>query len=159
METLQINKKDALKAHEEATPKGKILLENLLGKMVFAKNIRETINNLDDVFALNGITRNEFETKWKGFAPHEIANAIEVLIVAAYNQGKLPNWEDGTIKYTPWFKMGSSSGVGFACIDFDTWYTVSRVGSRLVFHGVDAKENMLDAVKKFLPEFKQSRTS
>jgi hypothetical protein len=159
METLQIDKANALKAHGEATQNGKDLLENLFGKNIFAKNIRECINSLDDIFSLNGTTREEFETKWKGFASHEIANAIEVLIVAAYNQGELPDFTDGTYKYYPLFEIGSPSGVGFSSYDCAGWLTCSYVGSRLVFHGVEAKANMLDAVEKFLPEYQQSRTS
>ncbi|MNY83568.1 hypothetical protein D3C86_2264230 [compost metagenome] len=54
--------------------------------------------------------------------------------------------------------MGSPSGVGFAYADYDNWDTLSDVGSRQLFHGPEAKENMLDAVNKFLPEYQKSRT-
>ncbi len=158
MEILNINKENALEAHKKATAKGKVLLEDLFGKQTFCKNIRERIQTMDDVFELNGTTKKEFQDKWRGFADHEIGNAMEVLIVAAYNEGVLPIWDDGNAKYYPRFRMSSSVG-GFSYDNYDCWYTVSGVGSRLCFVGTDAHNNMVDAVKKFLPEYKLSRTT
>ncbi len=123
------------------------------------KDIKERIQNIDDIFALNNTTKEEFEIKWKGFEPHEVGNAFEVLMVAAYNEGKLPDFTDGTYKYYPLFKMGSPSGVGFSSAVCADWTAVSFVGARLVLHGENAKANMLDAVNKFLPEYKKSRTT
>ncbi|WP_035647381.1 hypothetical protein [Flavobacterium sp. ASV13] len=159
METVQINKSDALKAHDQATPKQKNMLENLFGRKVFVKNIRERIQTIQDVFELNGTTEADFYEKWNGFAEYEIGQALEVLIVAAYNEGRLPDWtNEDEYKYFAYFKMGSPSGVGFSYDGYDGWTTSSDVGSRLVFIGPDAKQNLLDAVKKFLPEYQQSRT-
>ncbi|MFH6966453.1 hypothetical protein [Flavobacterium sp. FlaQc-28] len=160
METIQINKLDALKAHDEATVKQKTMLENLFGKKVFVKNIRERIQTIQDVFELNNTTEAEFYRKWNGFADHEIGQALEVLIVAAYNEGRLPDWtNEDEYKYFAYFKMGSPSGVGFSYSGYADWYSFSIVGSRLVFVGPDAKLNLLDAVKKFLPEYQKSRTT
>ncbi len=122
-------------------------------------DIKERIQNIDDIFALNNTTQEAFETKWKGFEDHEIYNALEVLIVSAYNEGKLPDFTDGTWKYFPRFIMGSPSGVGFSFDDCADWSAVSVVGARLVFHGENAKANMLDAVEKFLPQYRKSRTT
>ncbi|WP_202703120.1 hypothetical protein [Flavobacterium sp. UGB4466] len=159
METIQINKTDAVRAHGQATPKQKTMLENLFGKKVFVKNIRERIQTIQDVFELNDTTEADFYRKWDGFADHEIGQALEVLIVAAYNEGRFPDWtNEDEYKYFAYFKMGSPSGVGFSYDGYDGWNTHSTVGSRLVFVGPDAKLNLLDAVKKFLPEYQKSRT-
>lgn len=158
MKLLEIKKEDALKAHNEATQNGKTLLENLLGKNVFIKNIRDRIQNIHDVFELNNTTEKAFLEKWKNHSEQEKAHGFELLIVAAYHDGKLPDMTDGTIKFSPYFVMGSPSGVGFAYLDCAYWYTLSYVGSRQLFHGPEAKENLLDAVKKFLPEYQKSRT-
>lgn len=123
------------------------------------KDIKERIQNVDDIFALNNTTKEAFETKWKGFEPHEVGNAFEVLIVAAYNEGKLPDFTDGTWKYYPRFIMGSPSGVGFSFHGYVHWAALSAVGARLVFDGENAKANLLDAVEKFLPQYRKSRTS
>jgi hypothetical protein len=158
-ETLEIKKTAAIKAYDEATSKGKTLLENLLGKNVFIKNIRERIQSVNDIFDLNNTTEADFNKKWEGHDESDKWNAFEKLMVLAYNGGKIADFTDGTDKYYPRFVMGSSSGVGFACTDYVSWNACSTVGSRLVFCGPDAYENMLDAVKKFLPEYEKSRKS
>ena len=48
-ETLEITRQAAIKAHDEASTKGKTLLENLFGKRVFQKDIKERIKTFDDV--------------------------------------------------------------------------------------------------------------
>ena len=48
-ETLEITRQAAIKAHDEASTEGKTLLENLFGKRVFQKDIKERIKTFDDV--------------------------------------------------------------------------------------------------------------
>jgi hypothetical protein len=158
METLKIEKNAALTAHDQATPKQKTMLENLFGKNVFSKNIRDRIQSEADIFELNSTTEEEFNEKWKNHSEQEKAHGFELLIVSAYCGNKLPDMTDGTSKYAPWFKMGSPAGVGFAFNDYDRWLTCSSVGSRQLFHGSEAYENMMDAVEKFLPHYQRSRT-
>ncbi len=158
-ETITAEKEIVLEEYNRANGKRKVCLERIFGMETFQKNIKERIKTIDDIYALNGTTIEKFEAKWKGFASHEIGNAFEVLIVAAYNEGKLPNWKDGKVKIYPLFNMPDPSGVGFSCFGYGGWNSVSHVGSRLVFHGPDALENMRDAVKKFLPEYQKSRTT
>ena len=116
-------------------------------------------NNIDDVFKFHNTTQTEFEEKWKGHSPHTIGHELEILIVATYNNGVLPDWSDGTYKYWANFKMSSSSGSVFSYCDYADWRTVSAVGARQVFIGENAYENMMDAVEKFLPQYEQSRTA
>ena len=138
METLQIDKANALKAHEEASIKGKSLLENLFGKKVFLKDVKDRIKNFDDVLAENGISREDFETSCKGLEPDEIAYRMAKLVCLAFNEGWLPDWTNSNqYKYFPWFNMGSSSGVGFSYDDCGRWRAISRVGSRLCFKSSD----------------------
>jgi hypothetical protein len=158
METLKIEKSTALTAHDQATQKQKKMLENLFGKNIFVKNIRERIQSISDIFELNYTTEEAFNEKWKNHSEQEKAHGFEILMVSAYNGGGLPDMTDGTTKYSPWFTMGSPSGVGFAYDDYGDWVTASGVGSRQLFHGPEAYENMMDAVKKFLPEYQKSRT-
>ena len=150
--TMQINPPAGFKFQSVDQSSGAINLVEI------PKDIKERIQSMADVFALNNTTQEEFESKWDGFADHEIGNALEVLIVAAYNEGKLPDWEDGTIKRYPIFTMPTPSGARFAFLDYDCWQSFSFVGSRLVFIGPDSYENMMDAVTKFLPQYEQSRT-
>jgi hypothetical protein len=153
--TMQINPPAGFKFQSVDQSSGAINLVEI------PKDIKERIQSVDDVFALNNTTRYDFEEKWKDFKDHEIGNAFEILLVAAYNDnnGKLPDFTDGKDKYYPIFKMGSPAGVGFSYSDYDRWLSYSHVGARLVFYGPNAKANMLDAVNKFLPQYQKSRTS
>lgn len=133
--------------------------EGVLSFKLKPKSIRERLNTTADIFEYHGITEEQFSKKWEGHEPDEVGYAWEKMIVSAYNEGKLPDWTDGTYKYWPYFKMPSPAGVGFSFDGHGTWLTLSFVGSRLVFVGPEAKANMLDAVNKFLPQYEQSRTS
>ncbi|WP_051951448.1 hypothetical protein [Flavobacterium sp. ASV13] len=138
METLQINKKDAIKAHDEAGPKSKQLLENLLGKAVFLKSIKERIKSFDDVLSELEILRSDFDLSNHGLESDEVAYRKAKLVAKALNEGWNPDWSNSNeYKYFPWFKMGSPSGVGFSFSDFVYWFTFSGVGSRLAFKSAD----------------------
>ena len=138
METLQINKENAVNAYEEATAKGKVLLENLFGKKVFLKDIKDRISCFDDVLKENGITREEFENSCKGLEPDEIAYRMAKLVCITYNEGWKPDWNNSSeYKYYPWFDMRSSASGGFSFDDYDIWFTRSGVGSRLCFKSAD----------------------
>lgn len=155
---LQIEASNAVKAYDSAPAKFRPVLENLFGKNVFVKNIRERLQSFDDVLEYHGHTQESFAKWCEGLRPHEIGNRKEELIVLAYNEGGLPDWTDGTYKRYPIFNMPDPSGAGFAYGDYDYWGTYSLVGARLVFIGPESLENLKDAVQKFLPEYKESRT-
>lgn len=118
------------------------------------KNVRHRINNWSDILRENNMTLEDFQNRCVNKLPHEVGRLKEELIVAAYNEGKIPDYSDGTLKYCPVFRHSG----GFSFHDFDFWYSSSFVGSRLDFCGPEARENMYDAVNKFLPEYKESRT-
>lgn len=122
--------------------------ENIVFKL--SGNIRDRIQTIEDVFTLNNTTEKEFEKRWKGFSNYEKGNALEALIVSAYNEGKEPVWGDGSYKYIPCFDMRESS----FSFDFYFWDDDCNTSARFAFL---SKENMLDAVKKFLKEYKLSR--
>lgn len=150
METIQITKDAAVKAHENAGSEGKTLLENLLGKQLFIKNIRECIQGWDDVLAIHNTTQEQFDKWCEGLAPHETATRQAEMIAEAYNQGQKADWKDGKPKGTLIFNMGDASGSGFSLLGVDNWTSFSYVGARLVFCGPDWQENGKDAAKKFL---------
>lgn len=61
--------------------------------------------------------------------------AAKLFVVIDHIQPKFnPDFENGNQwKYQPWFRMSSSSGVGFSYSDCDSWASCSGVGSRLVY--------------------------
>lgn len=123
--------------------------ENIVFKL--SGDIRDRIQTIEDVFTLNNTTEEEFENKWRCFSNYEKGNALEALIVNAYNEDKKPVWDDGSYKYIPCFDMRENS---FSFNYFDSWNYRCNTSARFVFL---SKENMLDAVKKFLKEYKLSR--
>ena len=124
-------------------------------------NIRDYIKGEKEIFELNDTSKEKFDEETKSYKPHHKANYFQELIVAAYNNnnGKLPDFTDGKWKGSPYFRMGSPAGVGFAFDGCAHWPAYSFVGARLVFYGDEYEENIRDAVKKFPDAFKESMTT
>ena len=155
-ETLEITRQAAIKAHDEASTKGKTLLENLFGKRVFQKDIKERIKTFDDVIRELGDDPEEFKNAISIMEePDEIAYVKLKLIAKALNEGWTPDWSNGEWdKWYPWFKMDDSSSAGrFSFLDSDFLSSYSDVGSRLCFKSKDlatyAGTQFLDIYKDF----------
>ena len=155
-ETLEITKEAAIKAHDEASSKGKTLLENLFGKRVFQKDIKERIKTFDDVIRELGDDPEEFKNAISIMEePDEIAYVKLKLIAKALNEGWTPDWSNGEWdKWYPWFKMDDSSSAGRFSFDVSVnRYSLSVVGSRLCFKSKDlatyAGTQFLDIYKDF----------
>lgn len=135
---LEIKKEDAVKAHNEAGEKGKLLLENLLGKEIFLKPLKERIKSFDDVLAELKIDKSSFHDSCKELEPDEIAYRMAKMVAKVFNEGWTPDWSNSNeYKYFPYFTIGSPAGVGFAYHGYDSWFTISLVGSRLAFKSGD----------------------
>ena len=135
-ETLEITRQAAIKAHDEASSKGKTLLENLFGKRVFQKDIKERIKTFDDVIRELGDDPEEFKNAISIMdEPDEIAYVKLKLIAEALNEGWTPNWSNGEFdKWYPWFDMDVSSSAGrFSFCGSGHLGSFSNVGSRLCF--------------------------
>ena len=155
-ETLEITRQAAIKAHDEASTKGKTLLENLFGKRVFQKDIKERIKTFDDVIRELGDDPEEFKNAISIMEePDEIAYVKLKLIAKALNEGWTPDWSNGEWdKWYPWFKMDDSSSAGrFSFNASDDQRSDSSVGSRLCFKSKDlatyAGTQFLDIYKDF----------
>jgi hypothetical protein len=135
-ETLEITRQAAIKAHDEASTKGKTLLENLFGKRVFQKDIKERIKTFDDVIRELGDDPEEFKNAISIMEePDEIAYVKLKLIAEALNEGWTPDWSNGEWdKWYPWFDMDNSSSAGrFSFHAAVNLGSSSDVGSRLCF--------------------------
>ena len=134
-ETLEITRQAAIKAHDEASTKGKTLLENLFGKRVFQKDIKQRVTCLDDALTELGKDKLDFEASCVGLSEDEIAYKMLKVIAKALNEGWTPDWSNGEWdKWHPWFNMDNSSSAGrFSFYDADLQYSASGVGSRLCF--------------------------
>lgn len=110
-------------------------------------------NPMDEVFKYHNIKEEDFNSKWEGFEAYEIAQAKEILIASYYNKNKKPDWTDSSqYKYCPYFVMDKNK---FRCYDYVSWSSHSYVSARLCFL---RKEDMLEAVEKFIDIYKESRT-
>ena len=154
-ETLEITKEAAIKAHDEASSKGKTLLENLFGKRVFQKDIKQRVTCLDDALRELGKDKLDFEASCVGLSEDEVAYKMLKVIAAALNEGWTPDWSNGEWdKWYPWFKMDASSSAGrFSFVVSVNRNSVSAVGSRLCFKSKDlatyAGTQFLDIYKDF----------
>ena len=155
-ETLEITRQAAIKAHDEASTKGKTLLENLFGKRVFQKDIKERIKTFDDVIRELGDEPEEFKNAISIMEePDEIAYAKLKLIAKALNEGWTPDWSNGEWdKWYPWFDMDDSSSAGrFSFDGAGDQRSGSGVGSRLCFKSEEladyAGTQFLDIYKDF----------
>lgn len=143
-------------------PEGHVIdqFDKETGTVTFKKkstDVRERITDFLDVLRENNLSISEYEALIKGMSENTQAYEDCKLIVAAYNEGKLPDYCDtNQVKYHPRFKLGSSSGPVFSSDGYGYWNTFSNVGARLDYLSYD---NMIDAVTKFLPYYEKLQTS
>jgi hypothetical protein len=117
------------------------------------KNVKERILTFDDVLKELEINPANFLLGLENLSPDEVAYRRLKLIIKAFNEGWEPDWENSNeSKYYAWFKMGSSSGAGFAYNGCDCWLTFSNAGSRLCFKSSDLAEHV---GKLFIDDYKQ----
>ena len=157
METLQINKGNALTAYDKGSQPEKNLLENLFGKQTFSRKITDRVKTYEDACAVLGIDPNAslpYLTDADGDIAFLNATAKLVIIVRALNEGWTPDWSNSSqYKHYPWFRANpAGSGFSFRVCVFDC--TLSNVGSRLVFKSEElakyAGTQFLDIYNQFL---------
>lgn len=138
METLRIEKQDAIKAHMESGAKGKKLLENLFGEEIFQKEITDRVKTYQDAWrelALQGHDPVRLPFPDPKTSDEKAANAfIKLTIIArVLNEGWAPDWTNGNQpKYYPWFKI-NPSGSGLSFYDTGYWCTFTTTASRLCY--------------------------
>jgi hypothetical protein len=155
METLSINKSNAIKAFNEADDKGKTLLTNLFGKNVLSQKITDLVKSYEDACNIKGInplTLSQFsflpkEEQEAVFGFHQITTIIEVI-----NEGWIPDWsKHDQYKYYPWFDMNNGSGLSFN--DYDSANTCTCVGSRLCLSSSEKAKYVGEQFKDIYTKF------
>lgn len=121
-------------------------------KFESTKKVTDRIKTIEDVLEANEITKKEFDKSCKGLEEDEINYRLVKLICKALNEEWTPDWDNSSEhKYQPWFNMSSS---GFRFDVYDSWYSGSRVGSRLCFRSVElakyAGEQFTGVYEKFM---------
>lgn len=157
MKTVQITEAAVLKAHSEATTKGKSLLETLFSGSVFKKDIKERVKSIDD--ACNVLGDNDKDVidyrsmQALNLQDHVLGSQELIIITKALNEGWTPDWDNGQWdKWFNWFYGGSSSSGRFSFYDSGDRHSASDCGSRLCFKSSEladyAANQFFDIYKK-----------
>jgi len=118
MDELKVTKQNAMAAYLEAGKNGQKMLEALFGKKVFKGSVRDRIQNFDDVLDEVGVSTLEFISLTKNLPKRFVAETQLEFIALAYNEGKVPDWDDtDQRKYWGWFWMDSTRGFSFSVSD------------------------------------------
>lgn len=156
MQTLEINKANALKAHRVSNEETKRVLEELFGKETFSEKIKITdrIQTLEDIFELVPPTENQkILLDYNGVDPKMLGAKnfmLGEMIVEAYHEGKVVDHTDSSQrKYEAWYD--GSKGFAFGASGYGGWNSGTSCGSRLCWLDVGL---MRDAHAKFPEVFR-----
>jgi len=146
---LELTKQTAKLLYSTVPDWFKTQLEEAFGKECFRKKDFRDIKTFEDACnELENLTpiRNDE-------APDEIAYKKLKIIVAAINQGWIPDWDNtDQRKWFPWFNL--SSGFGFSFTHCHYGHSLTLVGSRLCFESEEkagyAGNQFLELYKDFL---------
>lgn len=161
METLQIEKANAVKAYNSATKLQKQLMENIFGPEIFKTKktgkITDRVKTFEDACQEAGVDLAGFNLSCAGLEKDEVAYRKLKIIRNVLNEGWTPDWGNSSeYKYFPWFTMSDKNGVAFSNSDCAHWYSYSDAGSRLCFKSsalaIYAGEQFLDIYKDFMTE-------
>jgi hypothetical protein len=136
MKKIELNQKSVLKAHKEANPDGKKLLENLFGKEFFSRDVTERIHSWEDILEETGRPDvpvfNDVPEDLRPFFRGVYKN---VVMVEAYNEGERMNiYNEDKYRHYPYFRCnGSPSAFAFYFSHFDHAAADAGSGSRLSF--------------------------
>ncbi|MCB0460352.1 MAG: hypothetical protein KDC74_10110 [Flavobacteriaceae bacterium] len=117
-------------------------------------DVTDRIKTLDDVYADNGTSKEEFEQEY-GFLPDHVKAYLQMeMIASSFNEGWEADWTDSSQrKYFQYFYMGEKSGSsGFRFSVCVYWAADSLVGSRLCFKSYELAEH---TVNLFLEVYKR----
>lgn len=107
---LKISAENALAAYKNADATGKKLLENLLGKEVFApKDVMERVKTFEDACRELGDS-HLLVKNYEALCSVDTNNNLEAyaklrIIVAALNEGWKPTFREDEWRYYPWFYL------------------------------------------------------
>lgn len=108
---------------------------------------------MDKVYTFHGTTEEEFNDQYRDVSEFAKYQEIERMIVNFYNKGVEVDFDNkNQPKYFLWFNLGEN----FSLFDCRGYFSAAAVSARLCFI---RKEDALDAVKNFLPQYRNSRNN
>lgn len=156
METLLIDKKEAIKLHKSASASDKKLLEKMFGKAAFEKNIFERLGGIDDLWKISGSRPEETLSFPKPKTGKQRAhNAIDIVWLATevINEGWIADYNNpNQKKWWPYFRWNGSAFV-FSDSDCVYDYADSVCGARLAFETKEKSDHIGKTFEKTFNEF------
>jgi hypothetical protein len=150
---LEITKEKAKKLYPKSDDWFKAELEEAFGKDCFRKKDFRDIKTFEDACTELELTQEDLLHVHNYDTPDEVAYKKLKIIIAAINQGWIPNWNDGN-EQKWWAYFNLSSGFGFSHTHYYCAYSHTVVGSHLCFESQEkalyAGEQFLDLYKDFL---------
>lgn len=147
---LKINKETAKKLYPKSDDWFKAELEEAFGKDFFRKKDFRDIKTFEDACTELGLTQEDLHHIRNDDTPDEVAYKKLKIIIAAINQGWIPDWNNSDKKkWWPWFSF--SSGFSFSVTYYDDDATLTAVGSRLCF---ESSEKATYTAKQFIDLYK-----
>lgn len=156
MQTLQVEKANALKAYNKADKTLKEVLETLFGKENLSQKVTDRIKTFEDALAVVKVSENlrillDYNGQDKQMISSQ-AHAKISIIAEALNEGWKPDFSNSNeTKYYPWLKF--TPGVGFSSYDFVSAYSSSHVGSRLCFKTSDLAKYAAEQFQSIYNDF------
>lgn len=151
-EEVKINKETARRLYESVPDFFREQLEEAFGKEAFRKRDFREIKTFEDACESIGIAIDSHTPIYdEEESPDEIAYKKLKIVIAAINQGWIPDWNNtDQKKWWPYFNL--SSGFGFSSFGYAC--TITFVGSRLCFESQEkatyAGQQFLELYKSFL---------
>ena len=134
MKNISIDEQKAIAKYNAASPEGKLLLEETLGKELFAGNIIDKVKTFEDACKVLGKDTEKclpVVDDMPEYARATVTFAKLVIIIEALNEGWKPNYDDGNErKWYPWFTGVSGRGLSLSYVVYVR--SVTDVGPRLV---------------------------
>lgn len=107
-------------------------------------------NPLDEVFKYHNTTQEAFDSLYKNIPKHVKAYELECMVVASYNKGWIPNFNDTSeYKWYAWLYLDT-----FRLYTVNCYHSASGCSARVLFKN---KKDLLEAVEKFENVFRESR--
>jgi hypothetical protein len=154
MANLKIEKSTAKKLYAESQDWFKTVLEETFGKDCFKKKDWRDIKTFEDACDELELTQEDLLHIHNNDSTDEVAYKKLKIVIAAINQGWIPNWDnDNERKWWPYFNL--SSGFSFSDTDYYYVYSHTDVGSRLCF---ESQEKAIYTAEQFLPLYKDFLT-
>lgn len=132
MDTLELQKKTAIKLFKAGSKEVQDILLNCFGNELFTTKIIDRVTSVEDAWELADEQTRKGCQVFPTDTPDVVAYKNLKLIIKVINEDFIPDWKNtNQRKWFPVFNLASGSGFVFSFSDYIFTYSDSVVGSRL----------------------------